>query len=501
MGCYVYVSRCIAELYQIKRTDEFDSMDNDPVNDYKIYMKKQKRKNLHHQVKFIEDNYYDNEEIDDYDDDEEEETDKSTVNYMYINSGVPVIVFNYGANPKRKKDLRILLAERSTGFCMWEFKFDRLTQFDNLDDMTVVRLTLNNLANADSISTMQPFNQPSYNSAQSINYQNEYFEKFFNSKNRHAHKEHLLKFVIKRDCDEFCYKLMKIMNDKRNSDLFSNDYLKPCSSNQSLNSLNSLSRQNSHIYSPAAMSSSSVIICHFDFLIYNKIAQSKSLTASNSTSNLQLYRGNNIYKNPSMSSLSFNGKFDENGSVSNSVNNLSGSSSNLVKKSSMKTSNTSYISSHKPLERKYSNSSSNIIPHLLKSSLASKLSRAQSFKSNINGIDEEDQIDEYDEYDYENRTLNPSINGSIVSNSVLNLADLNGKGGSTSSQIGNSMQFLNGNGLADAQASSNSSNPIKQLLVKYRKLRKSDISSPVNFNHVTHLDKPVPIGKRYKLNY
>jgi hypothetical protein len=37
--------------------------------------------------------------------------------------------------------------------------------------------------------------------------------------------------------------------------------------------------------------------------------------------------------------------------------------------------------------------------------------------------------------------------------------------------------------------------------LKLKKLRKSDISSPVSFNHVTHLDKPVAIGKRYKVNY
>lgn len=69
---------------------------------------------------------------------------KAKVNYTYINSGVPVIVFNYGVNPKRDKDLRILLVERSTGFCMWEFKFDWLTQFDLLNKLTIVRLTLNN---------------------------------------------------------------------------------------------------------------------------------------------------------------------------------------------------------------------------------------------------------------------------------------------------------------------------------------------------------------------
>ena len=37
--------------------------------------------------------------------------------------------------------------------------------------------------------------------------------------------------------------------------------------------------------------------------------------------------------------------------------------------------------------------------------------------------------------------------------------------------------------------------------MRLKKLRKSDISSPVSFNHVTHLDKPVAIGKRYKVNY
>jgi hypothetical protein len=40
-----------------------------------------------------------------------------------------------------------------------------------------------------------------------------------------------------------------------------------------------------------------------------------------------------------------------------------------------------------------------------------------------------------------------------------------------------------------------------QTLLKSKKFKKSDISSPINFNHVMHLDKPVPIGKRYKLNY
>lgn len=42
---------------------------------------------------------------------------------------------------------------------------------------------------------------------------------------------------------------------------------------------------------------------------------------------------------------------------------------------------------------------------------------------------------------------------------------------------------------------------LKAFKFKFKKLKKSDISAPVDFNHVTHLDKPVPIGRRYKLNY
>jgi hypothetical protein len=61
--------------------------------------------------------------------------------------------------------------------------------------------------------------------------------------------------------------------------------------------------------------------------------------------------------------------------------------------------------------------------------------------------------------------------------------------------------------LNNAASSSNSILDLRSLIgvkstdVKVKKLRKSDISSPVSFNHVTHLDKPVAIGKRYKVNY
>jgi len=42
---------------------------------------------------------------------------------------------------------------------------------------------------------------------------------------------------------------------------------------------------------------------------------------------------------------------------------------------------------------------------------------------------------------------------------------------------------------------------LSSLRFKFKKLKKSDISGPVNFQHLTHIDQPVPIGRRYKLNY
>ena len=126
MGCYVYVGRCLAELYQIKREDEFDHIDSDPVDDYREFMKNKRRqwrrenqnenesgrrKQQFAANKFNrlfmslnEPNNNGNESSSDTEDHSSSTNVKSApVNYMYINSGVPVIVFNYGANPKRNK--------------------------------------------------------------------------------------------------------------------------------------------------------------------------------------------------------------------------------------------------------------------------------------------------------------------------------------------------------------------------------------------------------------
>lgn len=147
MGCYVHVSRSIAELYQLKRDDAFEELDNDPVNDYRLYMEKLESKKTEEQLE---------------EDTAEKVAKQRNANYMYINSGVPVIIFNYGANPKRVKDLRVLLVERSTGFCMWQFKYNWLTHFKNSNNITVARVAYahNTVNKVEESSSTQAANNP-----------------------------------------------------------------------------------------------------------------------------------------------------------------------------------------------------------------------------------------------------------------------------------------------------------------------------------------------------
>ena len=217
MGCYVYVCRSLAELYQLKKEDEFDSIDNDPVNDYHEFMKQRETNANCRGLTSTHINGY-------WPQSEPPSRARSSVSYMYINSGVPVIVFNYGVNPKRKKDLRVLLAERATGFCMFEFKFDCITKLvDTLgsgeteasnEKMTVIQLKLNEPgANATLTCNSSQMSQV-VNAGPQLNYHNEYFERFFNSKNRHAHKEHLLKFICKRGKSLLGYEMQMLAGGK-----------------------------------------------------------------------------------------------------------------------------------------------------------------------------------------------------------------------------------------------------------------------------------------------
>jgi hypothetical protein len=117
------------------------------------------------------------------------------------------------------------------------------------------------------------------------------------------------------------------------------------------------------------------------------------------------------------------------------------------------------------LSRKHSNSVSNIIPNSLRK-IKTILNRNMSSSYNQKEQHEKD-------------TQKPA-----------NLLNRN------SSHFSKDPSILNLNNLPNVN-----SNSFKQFLVKYRRFSKSEISSPVNFNHVTHLDKPVPIGKRYKFKY
>ena len=413
MGCYVYVNRSMAELYQIKREDEFDAVDTDPVNDYRIYME-----NMHIRQDNPVSEPYDN-----------EAAAKPNVNYMYINSGVPVIVYNYGANPKRDKDLRILLVERATGFCMWEFKFDWLTQFENLNNITVVRLAFNNKTvhtNLTGESGLGLFQSKLATSANTFNYQNEYFEKFFNSKNRHAHKEHLLKFIDKFDCDEFCFTKINIMS--KNSELFTLD-----KDFKNYSHLDEKEFGNNELLPqppPPIETSSSVIICHFDFLTYNCVLANKTNSAE-SLKNTEFKRNGS---NQSLTDLTLKKPFV-----------LSRNKSMEERDDQAETG----------LKKKYSISSSNI----MQTDSLSTMIKRKLFGSY---------------YSIEDEPVSRIANENNILKTIKKIKNFS-KSSSTGTQGASTL--------------------------KVKKLRKSDIGAPVNFSHVTHLDKPVPIGRRYKLNY
>jgi hypothetical protein len=128
------------------------------------------------------------------------------------------------------------------------------------------------------------------------------------------------------------------------------------------------------------------------------------------------------------------------------------------------------------LNKSHSNSSSTIMPSY--QDIANKnntLNRDYSIILN----DEFGELNSYNDNFY-NGNDNVSLNGSITTANTY-----------TGSYLSSSKDG----------AKNSANNPLKDWLIKCKKLKKSDISNPVNFNHVAHLDKPVPIGRRYKLNY
>lgn len=100
-------------------------------------------------------------------------------------------------------------------------------------------------------------------STNTFNYHNEYFEKFFSS-TKVAHKEHLLKFIDKFDCDEFCFRKSCIMENNPEQFTLSKD--KKNYANLSLEKTNLVNELLPT--PPPPLDTSSVIICHFDF--YNR---------------------------------------------------------------------------------------------------------------------------------------------------------------------------------------------------------------------------------------
>ena len=330
--------------------------------------------------------------------------------------------------------------------------------------------------------------------------------------NRHAHKDHLLKFADKSECDEFYGRLATIMSDKGNATVFflnRNDYdmAKPSASNaanantkvrQSSSSSSSpptsvsdqtmlaaatatatsnrrlrldrtvSSASNANNNSPNSTYKSalalasmpldrpSVIVCHFDAPIIapshappTTYARHDELSRSSSRARL----------NEAESAMSF---------ATEPITFATGLTPIVIKSAIKK----SVAAPAVMIERGHSKSSSNLF-------YDSSNYSADFFRS----------------------PAQPQPQPLAMSDFFTAAAGANGYGGysaehaDASSLTGFSVQQHQYQHPQHHQPAHHS--PVKKTLL----LKKSDISSPLNFNHVTHLDKPVPIGKRYRFGF
>lgn len=392
VNCFVYVSRCTAELYELKRQDEFDSVDNDPVKDYYLFLKN-RQKNLN-----------------------EDNEPKPIVNFMYINSGVPVLIFNSGQpNYKiRKKNLRIVLAERSTAFCMYEFKFNCLEEFENSEFTSVFRLSQTSPAH--KTTHYNP------NSTINLNYQNEFFEKYFSVRKKQLFKEHFLKFSIHEPLEEFYSNLKAIVIDKKNPSYHFNNFESKSKVNSStqLDQIRDKPKQ-SHYRSTNSLNSVVSVIDTYQTIF------AKQISSIESPSLILCHFSVDVGSDTKLKSACLR----ENMSFASLDVEINNPSQMLQKQCSLSSNDTTPFKFDK---KKY------------------ELKRQNN-----------------------NATCSSELKSNVLSKSVFNLEDI---------------KFLD-----------NGKNIFRSLLVKNRKLKKSDISDPLNFSHVSHLDKPVAIGKRYKVDY
>jgi hypothetical protein len=317
--------------------------------------------------------------------------------------------------------------------------------------------------------------------------------RYFNSRNRHAHKEYLLKFVIKQDCEDFASQMNQIMT--LHSDLFltdtdyscqveestSNGHLSPLLTDKQIIQMAINDGKNSY------PTNSSVIICHSDVLAEE---QTSLLTTDSDKSHYQFSEDSlNSSSRVTEAEGGDGGNTTHQSILSDDTFSLNHTlPSNLFKKKKP--------TLKSPLYSKYSALSTSSLQSYLYKTPGQSMSAHQLFESNDKGprLSSSNRYSTYSQSISNEDELNNNNNNSNNKNN--NNTDETKSINTNTNTVNNSLFFNNSTAFStDTKAKQ------LQTLLKSKKFKKSDISSPINFNHVMHLDKPVPIGKRYKLNY
>jgi hypothetical protein len=124
-------------------------------------------------------------------------------NYQF--TGVPILVFNTGVNPKRRKSLSLIIADKLTAFSLW--KIDYITFENDFQQPKSGHITFkyNNIGLIN-----QNFNKKDKKIATQVN---------------ESHKFFYLKFSNDHECDMFYDNLNKIRLNPNNKDLFDSKYM------------------------------------------------------------------------------------------------------------------------------------------------------------------------------------------------------------------------------------------------------------------------------------
>lgn len=156
------------------------------------------------------------------------------IDWNYRFTGVPILVFNTGSNPKRRKSLSLIIADKLTAFALW--KIDNITFENDFQQPKSGHITFK------------------YNglpqSSQNLSKKDK--DKNISTQSNEIHKFFYLKFSNNHECDLFYRTFDRIRLHPSNKDLFDPKYIQYYNQRKKKNVMNIIVRRitKSHISNP-----------------------------------------------------------------------------------------------------------------------------------------------------------------------------------------------------------------------------------------------------------